>query len=641
MVELASIIILGIFAQWLAWRFKVPAILPLILIGLAVGPFAPFWMSEQFLEHEKDKWLNPIYDGHSGLFPGDNLFYFVELAIGIILFEGGLTLKRNEITSIGGIVGKLISVGSLITFALSTLAVHFIVDLSWSLSFLFAALIIVTGPTVIAPILRNIPLKKDVANILKWEGILIDPIGALAAVLVYEFLASTVGGHVGSHAEHGSFSVEALKHFFTLTLVGFSLGTIAAYGLKEVIKRHWVPHYLMNVFTLAVVLLVFVGSGILVPDSGLLTIVVMGTVLANIDMPSLDEILYFKESLAVLLISMLFILLAANITIDDLRLLMNWRVAALFLSVILIIRPLGVFVSSFKSSLVLNEKLFISWVGPRGIVAAGIASLFGTKLMMMNSKAISEGLAAPFPGAELLTPLVFMIVLGTVLLNATTAGIVAGLLGVKITQSNGTLIIGGSKAARLIASYIQKCGLSVAVLDNNPTNIYKAKEEGLPAFQANIFSDEIRDNIELNNMGFLMALTGSNEVNSFAMNKLSENFGENGSYRLLTADEKSNKSNPKNGLFSPTDDFINFAEAARDYPTFHEVEVRSSEDLQSKLNELYKEEKSIPVFLKSSDQKLTILGSHAVGSNELKEGDHLVYLGKEIPFQVPQNEVVG
>jgi NhaP-type Na+/H+ or K+/H+ antiporter len=436
MVELASIIILGIFAQWLAWRFKVPAILPLLLIGLAVGPFAPYWMSEQFLAEGQEKWLNPLHNGTTGLFPGDNLFFFVELAIGIILFEGGLTLKRNEIASIGSIVGKLISVGSFVTFALSTLAAHFIIDLSWSLSFLFAALIIVTGPTVIAPILRNIPLKKDVANILKWEGILIDPIGALAAVLVYEFLASTVTGH-GGHGGHsgGSFSVDALKHFITLTLEGFSLGTLAAFALKKIIQKHWVPHYLMNVFTLAFVLFVFVSSGLLVADSGLLTVVVMGTVIANIDMPRLDEILYFKESLAVLLVSMLFILLSANISMEDLRLIMNLKAGLLFLAVILIVRPLGVFLSSIKSSLNLNEKLFISWVGPRGIVAAGIASLFGTKLMNLNTEALSEGLAAPFPGAELITPLVFMIVLGTVLLNATTAGFIAGLLGVKITKA--------------------------------------------------------------------------------------------------------------------------------------------------------------------------------------------------------------
>lgn len=634
MVELASIIILGIFAQWLAWRFKVPAILPLILIGLAVGPFAPYWMSGEFLEHGKDKWLNPINDGHSGLFPGNNLFYFVELSIGIILFEGGLTLKRNEISSIGSIVGKLISIGSFVTFACSTLAAHYIVDLSWSLSFLFAALIIVTGPTVIAPILRNIPLKKDVANILKWEGILIDPIGALAAVLVYEFLASTVTGHGGGHGGHGaggSFSVEAVKHFLTLTLVGFSLGTIAAFALKEVIKRHWVPHYLMNVFTLAMVLLVFVGSGLLVPDSGLLTIVVMGTVIANINMPSLDEILYFKESLAVLLISMLFILLSANINMEELMLIKNWKAVMLFLSVILIIRPLGVFLSSMNSSLELNEKLFISWVGPRGIVAAGIASLFGTKLVQLNELAIESGSAAPFQGAELITPLVFMMVLGTVLLNATTAGVIAGLLNVKIAKSNGTLIVGAGKASRLIASYISSLNLPVAMIDSNPSNVAKAKEEGIPAFQGNIFSDEIRDNIELNNMGYLMALTGSHDVNNFAINSLGEAFGENGAYRIVSTDEKNDpNNNPTSGLFSHTDDYINFAEVARDYPHFHEIVLQGQLHFTSLLEKIQSEEMSIPVFIKDTQNQLRIIGSHAKTTMKIAEGETLVYMGKVI-----------
>ena len=203
MVELASIIVLGILAQWLAWRLKVPAILPLILIGLAVGPFSTFWT----VDHQK--WLSPIFNGERGLFPGENLFYFVELAIGIILFEGGLTLKRNEIKNIGDIILKLISIGSVVTFFGAAIFVHFLMGLSWPLSFLFSGLIIVTGPTVIAPILRNIPLKKDVANILKWEGILIDPIGALVAVLVYEFIASLVGGHAGGHHGDASFTAEA------------------------------------------------------------------------------------------------------------------------------------------------------------------------------------------------------------------------------------------------------------------------------------------------------------------------------------------------------------------------------------------------------------------------------------------------
>jgi len=181
MVEIGGIVILGILAQWVAWKLKVPAILPLIITGLLVGPLSTLW------SEGGGKWINPIWDGEHGLFPGESLFHFVELSIGIILFEGGMTLKRNEIRGVGDTIGKLISVGALVTFAASTLLAHYVMELNWSISFLFAALIIVTGPTVIAPILRNVPLKKNVATVLKWEGILIDPIGALAAVLVYEF----------------------------------------------------------------------------------------------------------------------------------------------------------------------------------------------------------------------------------------------------------------------------------------------------------------------------------------------------------------------------------------------------------------------------------------------------------------------
>nr|WP_197687277.1 cation:proton antiporter [Aquiflexum balticum] len=188
MLELAGIIILGIFAQWLAWRLKIPSILPLILIGLFVGPISSLFTDE------RSQWIQPIYQGNYGLFPDENLFNFVSLAIGIILFEGGLTLRKGEIKKVGPVIGKLISVGSVITFFGAGLAAHTLFDFSWSISFLFSALIIVTGPTVINPILRNIPLKKDVSAVLKWEGILIDPIGALIAVLVFNFISIEGGG---------------------------------------------------------------------------------------------------------------------------------------------------------------------------------------------------------------------------------------------------------------------------------------------------------------------------------------------------------------------------------------------------------------------------------------------------------------
>ena len=183
MLELAAIIILGILAQWMAWKFKIPAILPLILIGLAVGPLAA-----EFFTEDGTKLIEPIWNNAEGLFPGKSLFYFVSLAISVILFEGGLTLKMDEVKNVGPVITKLITLGSLITFFLAAVAAHFIFELPWQISFLFSALIIVTGPTVITPILRNIPLRKDISAILKWEGILIDPIGALVAVLVFNFI---------------------------------------------------------------------------------------------------------------------------------------------------------------------------------------------------------------------------------------------------------------------------------------------------------------------------------------------------------------------------------------------------------------------------------------------------------------------
>ncbi|MGB5459043.1 MAG: cation:proton antiporter, partial [Eudoraea sp.] len=386
MLELAGIIILGIIAQWFAWRLKLPAILPLILIGLLVGPISTLYTADG------SKLIEPVWNGEKGLFPGEGLYYFLSLAISIILFEGGLTLKRSEVRNVGPVISKLITVGTLVTFFCAGFAAHFLFDLSWQISFLFSSLIIVTGPTVITPILRNIPLKKDISAVLKWEGILIDPIGALVAVLVFEFIS------VGEGQEY---TKTALIDFGKILLFGFTFGFTFAHALAFVIKKNYVPHYLLNVVSLSVVLLVYVESDILAHESGLLAVVVMGMVMGNLDLPNLKELLYFKESLSVLLISILFILLAANINISDMELIYNWNTAILFVAIVFIIRPIGVFLSTKGSSLKFKEKLFISWVGPRGIVAAGIASLFGSKLLQKGE-----------PGAEYITPLVFMIVLG-------------------------------------------------------------------------------------------------------------------------------------------------------------------------------------------------------------------------------------
>lgn len=606
MIELAGIIILGILAQWVAWRFKIPAILPLILIGLLVGPIAA-----EFLNDEGFKWIQPVYKDGRGLFPDESLFNFVSLAISIILFEGGLTLRTGEIKNVGPVITKLITVGSLVTFFGAAIAAHFIFYLSWEISFLFSALIIVTGPTVITPILRNIPLKKDVSAVLKWEGILIDPIGALVAVLVFEFISVDAGGE---------FTKTVFIEFGKIVLFGLTFGFTFAHGLNFLINRKWIPHYLLNVFALAAVLGVFVLSDTFAHESGLLAVVVMGMVLGNSKSPYLKELLYFKESLSVLLISILFILLAANINIEDLLLIYNWNTAVLFGIVVFVLRPIGVFLSTMGSNLKLNEKLFIGWVGPRGIVAAGIASLFGLKLA-------KDGV----PGAEYITPLVFMIVLGTVLLNATTARLFAILAGVFLKKSGGILIVGASKVSRILGNYLESNGRHVVLIDSNISNINKAQEMGLEAINTNIYSDKLTDNIELNDVGYLMALTGNTDINTYAINKFSKQFGENGAFRLVSPEEiGEGKNTPKEGLFSSTHDFNSLTEVATKYPSIHEISLSSKAQYSNLIEIANKDKNSIPLFLKDKDGELHIISSNGEIIDKIEKGWQLVYLGKPI-----------
>ena len=607
MLELAGIIILGILAQWVAWKFKIPAILPLILIGLLVGPIAAAYLSD-----DGSKWIEPVWNGTKGLFPGDGLYYFVSLAISIILFEGGLTLKRSEIKNVGPVITKLITLGSAITFILAGLGAHYIFNLGWEISFLFSGLIIVTGPTVITPILRNIPLKKDVSTVLKWEGILIDPIGALVAVLVFEFIS--VGGG-------GGFTKTALMEFGKILLFGTSFGFTFAHALAYAMNKKLIPHYLLNVVSLSTVLLVFVESELFAHESGLLAVVVMGMVLGNGKLKNLKELLYFKESLSILLISILFILLAANINIEELLLLYTWKTAALFAVVVFVIRPLAVFASTYKSRLKLNEKLFISWVGPRGIVAAGIASLFGSKLLKQGVE-----------GAEYITPLVFMIVLGTVLLNATTARMFAKMVGVFLKNSDSILFVGASSATRLIAKYLKEKGKRVILIDSNSNFIERAAQEGLEAFKVDIYDDDLTDNIELNDVGYLIALTGSDMVNKYALQSFSNSLGEHGSYKIASSKEILEATVlERKSFFTPNDDYINLSEAYRENPAIIELKIETAAAYSRILEIFSKEEKSIPLFIEKGDG--TYLIPEFEKTTEAKENLTLSYLGKKLVIQ--------
>lgn len=602
MIELAGLIIFGVLAQWVANRMKIPAILPLLLIGLAVGPFSTFFTADGH------KFIEPMWNGSNGLFPGNNMFYFVSLSVSIILFEGGMTLRRSEVLSVGPVVLNLVTIGVVISFFGAGIGAHLIFDLPWGISFLFASLVVVTGPTVIRPILRHIPLKKDISAVLRWEGILIDPIGAILAVLVFNFISSG-----SSH-----FSWYTLLGFGKIILIGIILGYVFARLLAFLIKKNLIPKFLMNIFVLATVLGVFVLASSIADESGLLAVVIMGMVIGNIDLPNFEEMHYFKESLSVLLVSILFIFLAANIDLQDLMLIYTWKAVGLFALIVFFIRPLGVFLCSINSSLKLNQKIFISWVGPRGIVAAGVSSLFGIKLAHLGVE-----------GAEYITPLVFMIVLGTVILNATTARRFSKLVGVFLTKSEGILIVGASPIARLIGIYLKKNDRHVVLIDTNHNNIDRSKKLGLEAIETSIFQDDLSDNIELNDVGYVMALTGNDEINQTATEKFRKHFGENGTFRLVSPDEIGDpENNPREGLFSPTDDYVKLSELERKYHKIHEIDIKSQEHYAGMIEISKTDSEIIPLFVKDDDGDLSIIPSNSQGVEIEGAGYKLVYLGR-------------
>lgn len=603
MLELAGIIILGIIAQWVAWKFKFPAILPLIVIGLLVGPIATLYTDDG------SKIIEPIWNGEKGLFPMEGLYNFVSLSIGVILFKEGLTLKRDDISNVRPVITKLITVGTLVTFLGSGAAVHYIFELSWQISFLFGGLMVVGGPTIVANILRNVPTGKALSTIMKWEGTFLDPIGALLAVLVFEFI------NVGGKAD---FSLMSLVNFAKIVLFSTMIGFVFAHALRLAIKKNVIPHYLLNVVSLSTVLLVFVTSDVFAQESGLLAVVVMGMVLGNMDFSGLEKLFVFKESLSVLLVSILFILLAANIDIGELELLYDWKTVALFAVVVFLIRPLGVFLGTRGSNLRPNEKLFIGWVGPRGIVAVGIASLFGSKLLANGE-----------PGAEFITPLVFTIVLGTVLINATTARRFAKLVGVYLKRSEGIIIIGASLPSRLIGHYLQGNDRQVVLVDNNRDNVQKARKLGLEAMVFDVYSHDLSDHMELGDMGYLMALTENSDINQFVMESFKGRFGANRSFRLVNSEEMVDPGkNTKQGLFSHTDDYIALTEAARKNPTIHEITLKDRGHYEGLLAIMKADRDIVPIFLKTPEGELRIIPSNGLVFTDIKEGCKLVYLGK-------------
>lgn len=494
LIHIVLVIGLAIGAQWLAWRIRVPSILLLLILGFVAGPVTRILPPEHL--------------------QGDWLFAFVSLAIGIILFEGGLNLKLSELRGVGRVVLNLVTTGVMITGVLAAVAAHYVMGMPWEIAAVLGAILTVTGPTVVLPLLRHVRPSGRVNAIAKWEGITIDPVGAIFAVLVLE---AVIVMHEHGPGESGggmaATILPSLKALLATGAISVGISVLGAILMVFLLRRHLVPDYLQSSLALAVVILVFALSNELHEESGLFSVTMMGVLLANQQYVTVRSITKFKEDLQVLLIGCLFILLSARLDLEALGY-FDAR-AFIFLGIlILFIRPIAVVFSSLRTGLNWKEKGFIAWLAPRGIVAAAVASLFSVRV----AEVYGADLAGP------LVPIVYMVIIGTVTVYGLTLQPLARVLKMADSNPQGILFLGASMWVQSIAKAIQEQGMAVLLLDVNENNIERARERGLPAVAADALGEQVFDELDLSGIKRFIAATLNDETNSLAALRFKEVF---------------------------------------------------------------------------------------------------------------------
>lgn len=574
LVGLATILVLGIGAQWLAWRVSLPAILLLLIFGFIAGPVTGF--------------IDP-----NEIF-GNLLLPLVSVSVAIILFEGGLSLKFSEVKAVTGVIRNLVTIGVLVSWILTSVISYLIFGLGLQISVLLGAVLVVTGPTVIIPLLRHIRPSGRVGSIMKWEGIIIDPIGAVLAVLVFEVIIS-----VGLEQA----TTLVLVSIFKTILIGAVLGLAGAKLVIVILKRHWVPDYLQNPVSLMIVVFVFVCSNVAQIESGLLTVTIMGIALANQKWVSIKHIVEFKENLRVLFISSLFIILSARLTLEEFSYAVTLKGVLFLVLMILLVRPVSIFVSTYFSDLNIKEKLFLSWMAPRGIVAAAVASVFALRLVEVG-----------YEQAERIVDITFLVIAGTVAIYGLSAFQVARRLGLAKPNPEGILMVGAHAWARSIAKLLHDNGFQVTLVDSNWGNVSAARQEGLKSYYQNILIEDLSEDIELDGIGRLLAVTPNDEVNSLAALHFIEDFGRSQVYQLPKVSKfsaKSEESIPQHLrgrlLFGPEATFSYLDQKFTSGATLKKTPLTGEFSYES-FKEHYGD-KALPMFIIRKDNTLVVLTS--------------------------------
>ena len=479
----------GLAAQWLAWRVKLPAIVVLIAAGIVLGPVTGV-VQLTMAQGE--------------------LTELIGLGVAIILFEGGLDLKLAELRRVGHGIGRLTVVGPPLAWLFGSLAAHHIGGLSWPVSTVIGAILVVTGPTVILPLLRQARLNKESASLLKWEGIVNDPIGVLLAVLTFQYL--TIGGGMSA----------------TLQGVGVAIAAAAVLGgaggwlTGWLYRRGAVPEHLKAPILLVLVLVVYWASNLVQHEAGLLSVTLMGLVVGNTQLAELESLRRFKEHLTIVLLSVLFIVIPSQLEPAQLALI-DWRMIAFTLAIVLLVRPATIALATVGAPMRGEDKLLLAWIAPRGIVAAATAGIFGPALV-----------AAGYADAARLLPVTFLIIIATVLAHGLTIGWLARRLDLAAGSANGLLLVGATLWTRELAQALKRLKIDVLLVDGVYGHLKDARMSGVEVYYGEILSEHAEHTLEVQHLSYVLAATDNDFYNALVCKSQGQRFGHHRTFQLAT-----------------------------------------------------------------------------------------------------------
>ncbi|SFE49392.1 NhaP-type Na+/H+ or K+/H+ antiporter [Lentibacillus persicus] len=490
--EIMLIGLLGIGSQWVAWRYRLPAIVIMSITGLLAGPIFGL------MNPEED--FGPLYNP------------IISVAVAIILFEGSLNLSFKEIRGLGRPVFRISTIGAFISWILGSLTAHYVAGLSLAAAFVIGGIFIVTGPTVIMPLLRQSKLKPRPAKILKWEGIIVDPIGALLAVFAFEIIT-----FLTADTPDGS----ALFIFFAASVFAGILGWACGKGIGWMFEHGYIPEFLKSPAVFIVVIACFTLADEIVHETGLLAVTAMGVTLANMGISSIDDMRHFKENVSILLISAIFIMLTASLQMETLLRVFDPNILGYVLLMMFAVRPLSIFLSTIGTDLALNEKILLGWIAPRGIVALTVSGYFASIL--------SE---AGYADASLVTTITFALVFTTVVAHGFSIGSLAKKLHLSKEGKPGTLIVGSNNFTVNLARSLQKSQVPVMIVDSSWERLRPAREAGVPFFHGQMLSEQTEYQLDTIPYEYLIAGTEYNTYNALVSTTFMPEYGRTNVYKV-------------------------------------------------------------------------------------------------------------